>query len=315
MKITRRSALAAVPALAAPAFVRRLTAAPNSKFGGVQIGVIAPYAFQGMAPDIDTIVKHCAELGIGGVELQNNPVEAYAGAPRGGGRGPGRGATLTPEQQEAQRKAAEALKSFRLGASMDKFKEVRKKFNDAGIEIYAYKFEYNLAPLSDEEFDYSFNVASTLGANHVTLELPNDPALTKRIGEFAAKKRMNVGYHAHGQSSLTAWDEAISQSPRNGLNLDVGHHTMANNADPIPLMRKHSSRIYSLHLKDRKFQKDGGQNMPWGQGNTPLKEILQLVKREKWTFPCTIELEYRVEGSNAAAEIAKCLQFCKDALA
>src|SRR5262245_85282 len=88
MEYTRRSALAVLPALAAPAFVRRLSAAaPNSKYGGVLIGVIAPYAFQGMANDIDAIVKNCVDLGISGVELQNNPVEAYAGAPRPAGRG------------------------------------------------------------------------------------------------------------------------------------------------------------------------------------------------------------------------------------
>ena len=363
MQMTRRSltkaALGAASGIAALEQVQLLRGLdkPNSKYNGVWVGLIAPYSFQGMANDIDSIVKDCVDLGISGVELQNQPVEAYAGAPQmpgrggpgmgpggGGGRGgPGGGpppgaqanaggppagaggppggqgrggrAPLTPEQQEAQRKAAEELKKFRLAASMDKFKEVRSKFNNAGIEIYAYKFEYNMAPLSDEEFDYSFTVASTLGANHVTLELPTDSALTKRIGEFAATKKMNVGYHAHGQASPTAWDEAMSQSKYNGLNLDVGHYTMANNAGPIPLIQKHHDRIFSMHLKDRKFQTNGGQNMPWGQGDTPLTEILQLVKKEKWTFPCSIELEYRVEGSNAMVEIAKCLQYAKNALA
>jgi sugar phosphate isomerase/epimerase len=358
MQLTRRDLAKLASALP---LAGRIRAAGDSHFGGVTVGVIAPYSFQNMTPDVDAIVKTCADLGISGVELQNNPVEAYAGAPQsgrggfgfggpgggpggpGGGRGPGGGgppagaaaggpppgaggpgggppgrggrAPLTPEQQETQRKSAEALKAFRLSASMDKFKEVRQKFNGAGIDIYAYKFEYNLAPLSDEEFDYSFTVASTLGASHVTLELPNDPALTKRIGDFAATKKMNVGYHAHQQASLTAWDVAMSQSKYNGINLDVGHYTMANNAGPIPVIQKHHDRIVSMHLKDRKFQSNGGQNMPWGQGDTPLKEILQLVKAEKWKFPCTIELEYRVEGSNAVAEVGKCLQFAKDALA
>jgi sugar phosphate isomerase/epimerase len=349
MQLTRRSlgklGLAAVPGLAALDLQQLHAATPNSKFGGVQIGVIAPYAFQGMANDVDSIIKDCVELGVSGVELQNNPIEAFAGAPQAPGRGgfggpggpargpggpppgagpggPGGGAgrgagrpPLTPEQLEAQRVAAESLKKFRLSASMDKFKEARKKFNEAGIEIYAYKFEYSLATLSDEEYDYSFNVAAALGANHVTLELPADPALTKRIGEFAARKKMNVAYHAHAQATITAWDEAISQSKYNGLNLDVGHYAMATSESPIPLMKKHHDRIFSLHLKDRKFTTNGGANMPWGQGDTPLKEVLQLVKTQKWKFPCTIELEYRVEGSNAMLELAKCIQYSKDALA
>lgn len=353
MKYSRRSfgkfALATVPAIAAvesPALLQTLYAAkPNSKYGGVQIGVIAPYAFQGMASDIDSVIRNCVELGISGVELQNAPAEAFAGAPQAAGRGgfgpggpgggsggrggfgpggPGGGSggrggfgrgPLTPEQQEAQRVAAEALRKFRLSVSMDKYKEIRKKFNEAGIDLYGYKFEYDMASLSDEEYDYSFNVAAALGASHVTLELPSDPALTKRIGEFAAKKKMNVGYHAHGQASLTAWDEAMSQSKYNGLNLDIGHYAAATNAIPIPCIQKHYDRIWSLHLKDRKFTTNGGQNMPWGQGDTGVKDVLQLVKKNKWKFPCSIELEYRVEGSDAVKELARCLQFSKDALA
>jgi hypothetical protein len=40
------------------------------------------------------------------------------------------------------------------------------------------------------------------------------------------------------------------------------------------------------------------------------------MKKEKYRFPGTIELEYTPpEGSDSAKEIAKCLQYCKDALA
>ena len=56
--------------------------------------------------------------------------------------------------------------------------------------------------------------------------------------------------------------------------------------------------------------------MPWGQGDTPIKEVLQMMKQEKYTFPATIELEYNTPpGSTTMAELAKCLQFAKDALA
>ncbi len=49
---------------------------------------------------------------------------------------------------------------------------------------------------------------------------------------------------------------------------------------------------------------------------TPIKEILQLMRKEKWMFPADIELEYKIpEDSNAVAEVAKCVRFCKEALA
>jgi sugar phosphate isomerase/epimerase len=69
-------------------------------------------------------------------------------------------------------------------------------------------------------------------------------------------------------------------------------------------------------MKDRKYEKNGGDNLPWGQGETPIKEALQLMKKEKYKFPATIELEYPTpEGSNVMAEMAKCLRYCKEALA
>ena len=83
---------------------------------------------------------------------------------------------------------------------------------------------------------------------------------------------------------------------------------------PIPLIKKYHDRIISLHIKDRKL--NNGPNMPFGRGDTPVAEILQLLKKEEWPIYADIELEYEVpKESNAIAEITKCVQFCKDALA
>jgi sugar phosphate isomerase/epimerase len=289
------------------------------------------------------------ELGINACELQSPPAEQFAGAPaqggRGGpgqargaggpgggpggqdqgpgqGRGPGRGrgqgggrAPLTPEQQAAQQKAAEEMKQWRLSVSMDKFKALRKMYEDAGVQIYAFKLGLTLA-MSGDEYQYTFNAAKALGCNHITMELPTDGHLTKRIGEFAAKEKMMVGYHAHTQATPQLWDEAMAQSRYNAINMDIGHYTAGTSSDPIPFVKKNHDRITSMHLKDRKYETNGGENMPWGQGQTPLKEVLQLMKRDKYKFPATIELEYTPpEGSDSMKEIARCLQYCKDALA
>jgi sugar phosphate isomerase/epimerase len=156
-------------------------------------------------------------------------------------------------------------------------------------------------------------VCEALGANQLTMELPNDPATTKRIGEYAAKRKIWAGYHAHTQAHLHAWDEAFSQSPFNGANIDIGHYVAGTSETPIPFIEKNHARITSMHLKDRK--KNNGPNMPWGQGDTPIKEVLQLMKRDKHTYPATIELEYEVpQGSTVMAELAKCVQYAKDAL-
>jgi len=68
-----------------------------------------------------------------------------------------------------------------------------------------------------------------------------------------------------------------------------------------------------MHLKDRK--KNNGENMPWGQGDTPLREILQLMQKERYKFMGTIELEYPIpEGSDAVKEVTKCVEYCREAL-
>ena len=54
--------------------------------------------------------------------------------------------------------------------------------------------------------------------------------------------------------------------------------------------------------------------MLWGQGDTPIKEVLQLLRKEKYLLPANTELEYLVpEGSDVGTEIGKCLQHCKEA--
>jgi len=207
------------------------------------------------------------------------------------------------------------MKQWRLSVSMDKFKALRKMYEDAGVSIYAFKLGLTLG-MSDDEYQYTFNVAKALGCDHITMELPTDGNLTKRVGEFAAKEKMMVGYHAHTQATPQLWDEAMAQSKYNAINLDIGHYTAGTSSDPIPFVKQHHDRITSMHLKDRKYETNGGQNMPWGQGQTPIKEVLQLMKKEKYKFPATIELEYKPpEGSDSMKEIAKCLEYCKDALA
>lgn len=289
----------------------RAEAKPDSKWGGVQVGLIAPYAFQGTASTADAILSNLVALGISAVELQNDPVEQYAGAPAsGGGRGRGRG-EATPEQQAEQRARAEKVKAWRLSVPMEKYRTFRKMYNDAGVSIYGFKLALTES-MSDAEYDYAFNVTKALGADQLTMELPGSGTLSKRIGEAAAKHKVRVGYHQHLQATFNLWDEALAQSPYNGINLDIGHYVAGTSQSPIPFLEKHHERITSIHLKDRK--KDKGDNMPWGQGDTPIRDVLQLMKARKYTFPATIELEYRVEGSDPMTELRKCVQYCKEAL-
>lgn len=311
-------------ALAAGTSARLMAAKPNSHFGGVHIGVIT-YSFRALPSSAEQILKYCLDCGLDAVELMSDVAESYAGAPAQAGRGQGRGrGEVSPERRAAAEKSAAELKQWRLSVSMDKYKAFRKMYEDAGVTIYAFKLPPTSA-MSDQEYDYIWNVGETLGANHITMELPTDDTLLQRAAQFAAKRKLRIAFHTHGQGGSSGFEKALDASPYTALNLDVGHYYGVNGQSPVPIIEKYHERIASLHLKDRKGPNSpdekrgpggGGPNMPWGQGETPLKEVLQLMKKQKYDFPGSIEYEYDTpSGSDVLTEVKKCVQFCREALA
>jgi sugar phosphate isomerase/epimerase len=339
---TRREFLGATAALTAgavlgtnklfgaPAIIRHYNK-PNSLINGVQIGCIT-YSFRDM-PDqsAEATLKYVVDSGISAIELMGGPAEMFAGAPKN----PVDMRTLFPlmrkrrENQpltddekkqladaDAQTKAyREEVSKWRQGVDFKKFEQVRKMYKDAGVSIYAFKPDAFGMQATDADIDYGMKAAKTLGANHVTLEHPANDAHTLRLGKMAEKHGLRVGYHGHEQQTPTFWDTALNQSPGNALNFDIGHYVAAGQPDPVGLVRQKSSRIASMHIKDRQDPAHGKGNLAWGQGNTPLKEVLGLMRAEKYTFPAVVELEYKVpDGSNSVAEVQKCLDYCRGAL-
>ena len=329
-------------------------AKPDSHFAGVWIGVIAPYSYLSERhTDAQTILGDIVSDHISGCEIEALTPESYAGCPpydgldgnaspngaamftgarrgpagvrRAGGppagarRGPGPGRrAMTPEQKAAMAKAQAAMTKWRLAVPMSKFESFRSMYNDAGVSIYALKLTLAMY-MHDAEFDYAFNAAKTLGARALQMEFPDGAGgdeLTDRIGQFASKHKMMVGYHAHLDAKPNLWDKAMAQSPYNGINLDVGHYVAAGNHDVVQFIQKNHARITTLHLKDRHYPTiDNGSNEPWGQGDTPLVEILHLMRDKHYPFPGSIELEYKIPaGSTANLEIAKCVAYAKHAL-
>mgnify|MGYP000523303020 CR=1 FL=1 len=322
MTFTRRDlvklAAAALPGAAG------LLAKPNSQFHGVQIGVIT-YSFRSLKSGAEETLKYCVDCGISGIELMSNVAEGFAGVPAAAGGGAGRGKMQpTPEMLEARKKATEEVTKWRTSVSMDKFKAFRRMYEDAGVKIYAFKLPPTME-MSDAEYEYIWNVAETVGANHITMELPTDWALTQRVGEYAAKRKLAIAFHTHGQGADTQFDKALAISKYTAINFDVGHFWGVNGLSPVPVIERYHDRISSLHLKDRKGPKaasetrgpgGGGPNVSWGDGETPLKEILQLLKQKKYKIPASIEYEYDTpQGSDELTEIKKCVDFCKKALA
>ena len=315
----------------APALIRSLGDKPNSLFDGVQIGTIT-YSFRDM-PDqsAEATLQYVLDSGISAIELMGGPAESFAGAPKNTldmrsvfplMRKRAEKQELTEDEQkklaefDAQRKAYQAeVAKWRLSAPMDKIEQLRKMYNQAGVKIYGFKPDAFGVQNSDAEIDYGMKAAKLLGANQVTLEHPSNDAQTLRLGKMAEKHGIKVGYHGHEQQTPTFWDTALAQSPANAINFDLGHYVAAGNPDPLVFLKQKHDRIASMHIKDRQTADHGKGNLAWGQGDTPLRQVLQLMRDQKYTFPAAVELEYKIpEGSNSVKEVKKCVDYCRNAL-
>jgi sugar phosphate isomerase/epimerase len=320
MLYTRRElaalALAALPAARLlPIGSVSAQAKPNSKVRGVMIGMNVPYNFGGRTMPVDEIIQNCVKLDVSGVELRTQPVEAFLGVPESlvaTGRGGGRAAAPpTPEQEAARKANAEQLRKWRLSVPMEKVRSLRARFEEAGVFVEIVKVD-GIFAMPDEVVDYEFALAKNLGARAISTEIAVPD--TKRLGQFADKHKMMVGYHGHATTTAADFETVFGYAAHNGANLDIGHFVAGQNTSPVPFIKQHHGRITHIHVKDRKM--NNGPNVPFGQGDTPIKEVLQLIRDNKWNIQATLEFEYPIpEGSDRMTEIRKSLDYCRAALA
>ena len=276
-----RAALGAGAALA-------LGAAPkvNSVVNGVIIGVQS-YSFRDMP--LDAAIKGMAEIGLGVCELSQGHVDP-------------------------PKTTREELRKWRLETPLDHFRTVGRKFQDAGIEVYAYNYSFR-EDFTDAEIERGFEIAKAVGARCITAS--SNVSTAQRVDPFTQKYEMRVGMHNHSNIKAnefaTPEDFAAAMKGRSrfiAINLDIGHFTAAG-FDAVKFLAEHHADILTLHIKDRK--KNQGANVPFGQGDTPIKEVLALLREKKLQIPANIEYEYK--GSDTLAEVRKCFEYCKQALA
>lgn len=293
-------ALAALPAAASAASI-------NSRIDGVQIGVIS-YSFRDLPAS--QIIPVMMKIGLGEVELMSNHAEALAGAPPAGARG-----------DDAARRA---LNEWRAAATPDTFQRVRKQFNDAGIDLRILCFNIGMNA-TDGEIDYSFRMARALGARAISSS--SRLTMAKRVAPFAEKYKIPWGAHGHDNvadpeefATPEVFAEVMALNRYMCVNLDIGHFTAAG-YDAVAYIKQHHDRITNLHLKDRKRNVPGDKqgipqnNWPWGQGDTPIKAVLQLLKKERYDIPANIEYEYGQHATgDTITEVTRCFDYAKKAL-
>lgn len=282
---------------------------PNSKVNGVTIGLNVPYSFGNNAMPADEVLANCVALGVSGLELRTQPVEVFLGAPTDVVNAKGaKGSAATSN--------AEKLREWRTSVDVSRAAAFRKKYEDAGVFIGIVKVD-GIFKMSEGELDYAFKLGKALGARALSTEIATGAtkvADLTRVGAFADKHKFMIGYHGHTHTGPKDWEEAFALAKYNGANVDLGHFVAGLNTSPVPFIKERHDRITHVHVKDKKMHE--GPAIPFGTGDTPITEVLHLIRDNKWPIQATIEFEYKVpEGSTRMTEIAKTVEYCRQALA
>ncbi|MEO8024967.1 MAG: sugar phosphate isomerase/epimerase [Bryobacteraceae bacterium] len=253
----------------------------NSTFRGVTVGAQS-YSFRDRP--LDACIAAMKEIGLGECELFQGHIEP---------------------------KDKTALAAWRKNPPLDEIRGVRKKFDEAGINLYALNYSMR-ADWSDEELAKGFEIAKALGVKYITAS--SNVSGAKRIDKFAQAAKIIVAMHNHSNlrpnefARAEDFAEAMNGTKNIAINFDIGHFTAAG-FDPVSFIEQHHQHIITLHIKDR--LKNQGKNVPFGEGDTKIKEVLHLVRDKKYKIPANIEFEY---AGDPMVEVKKCFAYCKTAL-
>ena len=286
-------------------FGRTVAQTPDSTIAGVQIGVQS-YSFRDRP--LDAAIAGTAAAGVERCELWSSHVEPQE---------------LAAALGRGEANARDALRKWRLSVPLDEFQAIRKKFDAAGVRLTAYNISFrdhwSADPTppemawTDAEIDRGFEMAKSLGVRTITSSCT--VSTVPRIDVAARRHDILVGVHNHSWDRPDEffgpddWERVMRDTRMIRINLDIGHLTAANH-DSLAVLKEHHDRIVSLHIKDRR--RNDGPNVPFGEGDTPIVEVLRLLRDRKSSIPANIEYEY--EGGDAVAEVRRCLEFCRRAL-
>ena len=297
-------AAAAVSPAEAVAVSRKMTSKSlnRSDFNGVQVGTIT-YSFGAQGSTAGDMLLFSLASGVGSIELMSESALSYTGTPAG------------------------TIDEWKLGTEeadkcLTRFRELGQIYRNAGVGIHILKFRPS-AKTPVDALDFMFEACKAIGADGLTTEL--DFATAEKVAPIARKHGKYLIFHNHGQPANSDWQgfESYLKFGKNiMLNFDAGHYFGYTGKNPCEVVEKLHDRIYSIHLKDKTSIaniENPNKNMPWGQGETPLPQLLKLVQSHSgetgWPVHCDIELEYDVpKDSTPVDEVARCVEYCKTVL-
>ena len=278
-----------------------------SVVNGVQFG-IQPFCYHDLVMNRDNrpeLLRRIVKNGLSVVELHATWCEPRFNAE-------------TASVEEAREK----LREWRVTVSPDYYQSIRDEFDQAGVSIFTYyvnmdvSYQNNFIDYTDEEVDATFKAAKILGAKGCVGS--QGLSATKRLAPFPGKYDMFMSVHNHSNLSdpdaintEESFLKAFAFSPDITATFDTRHYTAAN-GDCLAFIQKHHERIRNIHLGDRR--KNQGRSAPFGEGDTPIIEILRMVKDNQWPITVMLEFEHGTIRTSVK-EVQLMLEYCKRALA
>jgi sugar phosphate isomerase/epimerase len=262
--------------------------------------------------NLDAVIAAVRAAGAQHIELAFTNVEPAppTTAPvMGGSAAYPRRVVLTPEEITRTNAAArEQLRSWRTGAAPGAFDSMRRKLTAAGLTVHGCAVTYDDS-CTDAEIDATFRHAKAFGAT--TVASPLTMAMASRLVPFAERHQLFVAIHNQpdrnpsGHIDAAGLGQALALSPRLRLKLDVGNLT-ASNRDAIAEMRQCAARVSYVLLRDR--LRNGGASQPFGEGDTPIRDVLVLLTQSVSPISALVEYDY-VGLRPSSAEVAACLAY------
>lgn len=221
---------------------------------------------------------------------------------------------MTPEEVAATNSSARAaLRSWRLQAPAEVFDQARAKLTAAGLTLRACALSYNDS-FTDDEIDATLRQAKALGVT--TVSSPLTLATARRLAPFAERHQVSIAIHNQmdgdrsGAIDTAALKQALALSSAFTLKLDIGNLTAAN-CDAVAELREYRSRVSYVRVRDR--LRNGGASQPFGEGDTPIHAVLNVLASAAPPIPALVEYDY-VGLRSSVDELKACLAYCRAAM-
>ena len=256
--------------------------------------------------NIDDVIRALRASGVRDIELSSFNVEPAGpnsgpAAPPKPSAYPPREIILSPEEIAAAKKAArEDLRRWRVTAEAEWYGRVREKFDAAGIVVHTYAVGYD-EQFTDEEIQATFRQAAAFGAKVISFPASLDVA--RRLMPFGNASA--IGVALRNSIDFTQLSSALALSPNFRLALDIGNLT-GGNRDAVAAVREYQLRISHILVRDR--LRNDGRSEKFGNGDTPIAEVLGLLKELRSSIPVFVDYDYAGLGTSVD-EVLRCTQY------